>query len=228
VAATSGEAFEAGGRGRAVPPPEARLRVGGCDMLLLGTVAGFVPDGERVQSVFAAFQPDAVALGVPAEDVAALDALAQGGEAALMQPDDLQVRLLELLARFGATRIPSPDLQAAHTAAKAAGIPLVALDMDDQEHSAAYVQRVKVRHLWRAPVRDKRLLELPFGEAQDAYELAAAWDREANSTKPLRQLEALREEAMAQRLREAASRSRRLLALIPVPRLAGVLARLQP
>src|SRR5688572_16565055 len=54
-------------RGNGVHTPQARLRSGPCDVLVVGTVPGFVPDGERVAQAFHAFLPDVVALGVPPE-----------------------------------------------------------------------------------------------------------------------------------------------------------------
>ncbi|MCA1818490.1 MAG: hypothetical protein LC620_00295 [Halobacteriales archaeon] len=209
-------------------PPEARLQVGLCDVLALGTLAGFVPEGDRVRAAFAAHVPDTVALGVPPEDLPGLEGLwkAEGAREQLAEPDAASERLLKVLSRFGATRIPSPDLEVAFALARAGGIPVVAVDLDDAAHSAAYVQRVKVRHLWWAPRREAKLLARDFGDAKDPYELAAAWDAEANASRPLRQVEALREAAMADGVRTAAAVSRRLLAILPAPRLAGVVARL--
>jgi len=60
----------------AVATRQARLRIGECDVLLLGNVPGFGPDGERVEQAFHAFLPDCVALGVPPEDVRTLERLA--------------------------------------------------------------------------------------------------------------------------------------------------------
>src|SRR5688572_5872617 len=62
--------------GRPVATPQARLRIGGCDVLLLGTVAGLVPDAARVRQAFDAFMPEVIALGVPPEDLEALRLLA--------------------------------------------------------------------------------------------------------------------------------------------------------
>ena len=131
--------------------PQARLSVAGHDVLILGTIAGFVPDGERVRQAYDAFHPSVVALGVPPEDLAALDHLASVAGAAsppdLPPLDEAQERLLAQLAAFGATRIPSPDLEAAHACAKADGVPLAALDVADAEHAALFTRPVKFWHV---------------------------------------------------------------------------------
>ncbi|MES2155254.1 MAG: hypothetical protein V4510_08990 [bacterium] len=253
-----------------MPPPEARLRLGQCDVLVVGTIAGFVPDAARIDAAFAAHRPDRVALGIPPEDLATLGTLASApqpealigahqappsagrrrmsdpgagaaGIEALSDPrprtmprldagddrpiaglDAASVRLLELLGRFGPTRIPSPDLESAHRLAAAAAVPLVAIDLDDAAHAEAFTRLVKVRHLIRSNSREKKLLAEEFAAAPDAYALAAAWDAQQTRVKPLAAIERLREQHMAVRLRELAGRSARLLAILPATRMAGV------
>lgn len=193
-------------------------------MRLIGTIAGFVPDGDRVRAAFADFGPDRVALGVPPEDLAALEGLWKADEAKgeLVEPDVASEQLLKLLHRFGTTRIPSPDLEVAYGLAKAGHVAVESLDLDDATHSAEYVQRVKVRHLWMQPRREKWLLAKTFEDAKDAYDLAVAWDREANGSRPLRQIEALREETMARKLTELAPKAKRILAVVPAARFEGI------
>jgi hypothetical protein len=212
-----------------VSAPETRLRLGGCDLLVMGTIAGFVPDADRVRAAFAAHRPDRIALGVPPEDLDALRVLAEHPErhAELPGLDEMEARFQQLLGRFGATRVPSPDLEALYALAAAAGIPLESLDLDDLAHSHAYTERMKVRHLIRSSARRKKALKNDFAGAPDAYALAAAWDASLES-KPMRQVEALREDHMAMRLRVLAAVSNRLLAVVPVVRLAGVVLRLAP
>jgi hypothetical protein len=209
--------------GRRVPLPEARLRVGSCDILLLGTIAGFAPDAERVRAAFAAHRPDRVGLGVPAEDLPTLRLLAAEPHRAAELPDldEVEAHFQGLLARFGPTRVPSPDLEAAERCAAAAGVPIEALDLDDLAHSASYTQAMKVRHLMRATSRRKKALKNGFADAQDPYDLAARWDA-ALAVKPMRALEREREAHMAARLRELAGQSRNLLAIVPAARLAGI------
>ncbi len=250
-------------------PPESRQRIGDCEVFILGTVAGFVPDGERVRTAFESWRPDAVALGVPDEDLASLGFLAKhpmpasligaheappprrrlgdpGAGAAGFEfitrpapppppqdPSSLPVagldaasaRLLELLAPFGATRLPSPDLEVAWQAASAAGVRVVALDLSDDAHAAFYARSVSLFGLVGRQRAQGRALQRPI-PAQDAYELAIKWDAIVNGPRSLARVEAERERHMAARLREEAATVKRLLAVVPVARLAGVLANL--
>jgi hypothetical protein len=202
--------------------PQARLRIGGCEVLAVGTVPGFAPDGERVEQAFHAFLPECVALGVPPEDLTVLEALATADpKPELPRLDEATERLLELLARFGPTAVPSPDLERATTLARAAGIPVETLDLDDAEHSRLYTRHVKFRHVVQSNSIKRRLLKEGVDGA-DAYALSDAWDAAWTRPKGLREVEAAREGHMAERLRELAVGRARVLAVLPAPRMAGV------
>lgn len=208
--------------------PETHLRCRGARLVLLGTIAGFAPDGPRVAAAARALEPDAVALGVPPEDLAGIEALADDPErvAELPELDGPEARFHELLARFGATAIPSPDLQEAHRAAAEAGVPLVAVDLDDETHTALYTRHLKVRHLWKRGRLQDRAMERDFAEAQDAHAFACAWDAALAGMAPLQAVEAAREEAMAGGIDAACKDHARVLAVVPAPRFAGVVTRL--
>jgi hypothetical protein len=211
-----------------VPTPQAGLRLGASDLLLVGTVPGFVADGERVAQAFHAFMPGAVALGVPPEDVRTLEALAGADpKPELPEPDDVSARLLELLQRFGPTAVPSPDLERATALALEHALPLVAIDVDDAIHSQLYTHHVKFRHVVQSNSVKRRLLKDGV-EGADAYELASAWDAAWTRPRGLRAVEEAREQHMARRLRDEAKAHARLLVVLPAVRLGGVVAHLQP
>lgn len=205
--------------------PQARLQLEGHDLLILGTIAGFVPDAERVRQAYDAFHPAIVALGVPPEDLTALDHLADSASPPELPPlDEAQERLLAQLAAFGATRIPSPDLEAIHACAKADGVPLAALDVADAEHATLFTQHVKFWHVVQSNAIKARLLKHGVTGA-DAYTVAANWDAAWSKPAGLRRLEQEREAHMATRLREVC-RTGNVLAIVPSTRLPGLQARL--
>lgn len=210
-----------------MPTPQARVQVAGHDVLMLGTIAGFVPDAARVQQAYEAFRPATLALGVPPEDVVALQALADAGPAPpeLPELDDATQKLLALLAPFGDTRIPSPDLEAAYALARRDGVPVVALDLDDAQHAATYTRLVKFHHVVQSNSIKSRLTKRGV-EGRDPYDIAAAWDAQWIRPKGLARVEQERERHMAERLREAAGKGS-VLAVLPSVRLAGVVEALR-
>ncbi|MEK6976025.1 MAG: hypothetical protein AABY18_06755 [Candidatus Thermoplasmatota archaeon] len=204
--------------------PQARLDVAGNPVLLLGTIAGFVPDGERVRQAYEAFHPRVVALGVPPEDLATLDTLASASAAPAELPplDDTHERLMGLLAPFGATRVPSPDLEIAHQVARADGVPLSALDLDDDAHATLYTKHVRFHHIIQSNGIKSRLLKRGV-TGTDAYDVAANWDAAWTRPRGMRRVEDAREAHMAARLREvAAVADGNVLAVVPSTLLAGI------
>ncbi len=206
--------------------PQARIRIGSCDILVVGTLLGFVPDGERVRQAFQAFHPDLLALAVPAEDLDALARLASPDKPELPETDEVDHHILTILGRYGATRVPSPDLEAAHDEATRAKLPIEAIDLDDAAHTQLYTSNVKLRHLVQAASIRKKLLSKDFADSPDAYAFALAWDAAWNKPKGFARVEAEREAHMAQRIRDLAHGHQRLLAVVPATRFGGILAKL--
>lgn len=213
--------------------PDESVRIGACDVRVLGTIAGFVPDAARVEEAYAAFQPETLALGVPPEDIATLERLATATlPPELMESDTMTDRLFALLAPYGATRTPSPDLEVAYRLARAQGIQVEGVDLDDHAHADLFTRHVTFGNVLRSNARHRKLLRkgLPTkvaAGARDAYAVAKAWDAQLASTASLRLVDERREEHMANRLRVLSLRSHRLLAVLPVARLDGVMARLR-
>ncbi len=204
---------------------EATVQIGDAKVHLIGTIAGFVPDAERVRLALEN-GPERICLGIPPEDLEALSALHDQPDRAeeLPELDEWTQRLFEHLAPFGETRIPSPELEIAFAHAARHDIPLTALDLDDATHTEAHTHSLKLRHIVRMNTARNRMLKKPF-EAETAHELAVAWDAAEHSVKPLQAIQGLREKHMANQLRTHSHGD--TVAIVPIARLAGVLAQLE-
>jgi pheromone shutdown protein TraB len=80
---------------------------------------------------------------------------------------------------------------------------------------------VKFHHVVQSNAIKSRLLKRGV-EGADAYAVALAWDRAWNRPKGMRVVEEAREAHMAARLRELCAEPGNVLAIVPAPRLAGV------
>lgn len=209
---------------RDVAAPLETVSIGKCTVMVLGTVPGYGPDGERITEAAASFGPDAIALGVPEEDLVSLDALvADPTLADGMEPDGLDLYFLQLVAEWGQTQIlPSPDLHAAH----ATGIPLHGIDLDDDAHTQLFTDTVKVRHLVQRTGIRRRLGKSVTEDYTDPYHLACQWDEALQSIKPLAGLERAREDEMVRQIRDLAANNQRILAVVHAARFDGVVERL--
>lgn len=205
-------------------------RFGDSDVYLLGTIAGFVPDADRVRAAFERVEPTVLALGIPPEDVEGLRTLADDPDVELPDTDPTTERFFEWLEPFGKTRVPSPDLETAFQVANEKEIRVEALDLDDEDHAEVYIRANKFRHVIQSGRIQRKLLKQDFSEHPDAASLAIAWDAYQNRIPSLQAVETAREEHMAERLREIAATSPGpILAVVPVARLAGIqLSLLEP
>ncbi len=208
-----------------MPAPEEVLQLGSCRLLLMGTIPGFVPDGDRVANAIKSHGSDIIALGVPPEDLEALESLAADPSLADgLEPDELDAYMLAELEHWGATQsVPSPDLQAAH----ATGVPLVGVDLTDAQHSDRFTELVKMRHLVQRQSARKKAMKVGADGWPDPYELTAAWDAKLRAVAPLATLEDEREAAMAAGIQSATEGKAAVVAVVHSARFAGVLSRLQ-
>ena len=141
--------------------------------------------------------------------------------------DPTQQRFLELPGRYGETRVPSPDLDVAYRWAQDNHAPVEALDLDDEAHASVYIRQNKFRHVIRSGRILKRIMKEEFKDADGPHAFAVAWDDYLNSLPSLQGVEASREEHMAQRIQELAKVHDAIVAVVPAPRFAGVVARLE-
>ncbi len=249
---------------------DATVPVGSSRVRILGTIAGFLPDGERVAAALrVAPPPSAIALGVPADDLPGLARLAAdadpaslidpsekrlprgvgptGGQMSAASPlhpsvpapipddgdpdrfaglDAATAHMLSLLRRFGPTSSVPSDLVAAQRAATRLGLPVVAVDLDDEAHTAVVTSEVGMLGLVGRSRAERRALAGRFEDAPDAAALAVAFDAVRCGTRGLRRVEEAREVEMAARLRALTSTHAALVAVVPAARFAGVVARL--
>lgn len=209
-----------------IRPVEATVRIGASDVLVLGTVAGAGQDGERVAEAIDAFGPEAIALGIPEEDLPALATLVADPSTAeeLPEVEGPEALFLEELARFGDVLVaPSPDL----AAAERSGLALHAVDLDDHAHTELYTASVKVRHLVQRASARTKATKMDWSTVADRFALAQQWDAILSKPKPIKAIEVAREVHMAERIEDLARDHGRLLAVVPAARFEGVVSRLR-
>lgn len=183
----------------------------------MGTIPGFVPDGDLVRAKIAELQPDVIALGIPPEDLEGLRQLMENP--ALMDDipeiDGVEALLMSALMAHGEVQVvPSPDLQAVMES----GRPVVAVDMDDSAHTDLYTQSVKIRHLIHKGRIANKLEKTPITR-EDPHEMVQAWDAAQAKVAPIAALEKKCEEYMAAEIKKLDGI---VLAIVHTARRAGV------
>lgn len=197
----------------------------GGDLELAGGVLGLVEDGPDLAAHLERGAYEAVLLGVPFEDLDAIRATHGHEQAKPFERDETDEVYLAQLGRFGTVRVPPGDLYAAYGHAASRGLPVEAIDLGDEGHSETWTQHVGMFELLRNNRRLKRLPAETFA-ASTAEEFAYEWDRKLFPTKGLRRVQDDREVWMARRTAELVRDRRRVFALVPLARWAGVRDRL--
>ena len=202
-----------------------RLTVDGTTLHMLASVKGLVTEGDTVREAFAAAEPAAVALGVSPGEVEGLREW-DGEPYDLSGWDELYGLALALLVDDDGVRLPPPAFRVAVEAADAAGVPVEGLDLDEEAFTTTYTEQVSTWQWFRYDRLQKRLRKRGF-VAETPEELALEVDNRVCTFKGYAAVERAREAEMARRLREVCAAHDPVLAIIELPRVPGVLERLQ-
>ena len=204
------------------------MTVGSARVHVLGAVHGLMSEAAVVEEAFRASQPDAVALGIAPGELDGLDEHARGEPS---EPDqevtiDPSEHYALGLSRYGDIGLPPPDLVAAVALAREHGVEPVAVDLDGTQYDEIFAANVGPFAFFRYGRRVQKMGKRP-PRAPDAVAFALAWDARIRALRGFDRVEAAREEAIARRVEDLATRHRSVLVLVDVARAEGVVARLK-
>ncbi len=198
------------------------VEVKGSRVHVLGVVKGLVSEEGKVESAIANLSPDVIGLSVSKEQLAALRSPEAWDEYEL---SPLESAYKTLMQEFGEVRLPSPAFVKALEIAESSKVPVIPIDMNDNDYTEVYCQKVGAMDLVREGAFSKSVKRRKFDGASPES-LAIDWDRRVNKAKGFRKLEAERERHMARALVKLCSRYRTVLALVDCERADGVIGRL--
>jgi hypothetical protein len=185
---------------------------------LLAAVRGLVSEAEAVRLAVESFGPDAVAIAVGREDLAAL--LAYDGLD--YAPENWEEELYVAgLSAWGEVRKPPPCFVEAVRLAQARGIPVRALDFNDEDYTEKYITLVTAWDLLGHSRTEKRARTHGF-IASTPDEFVVEFDGLVNDPDGYVALERARERHIAARIGKLAKKHHALLAVIEYERMAGV------
>lgn len=198
------------------------VEVNGSRVHVLGVVKGLVSEEEKVESAIAKLSPDVIGLSVSKEQLAALRSK-EAWEDYELSP--LETAYKTLMQEFGEVKLPSPAFVKALEIAESSKVPVIPIDMNDNDYTEVYCQKVGAMDLVREGAFSKSVKRRKFDGASPES-LAIDWDRRVNKAKGFRKLEAERERHMARALVKLCSRYRTVLALVDCERADGVIGQL--
>lgn len=202
-----------------------RITQGSRTLIILGTVQGLVSERKKVRDAYTKLKPEVVALPISEEMITGLRAAVRG-EVKEVQTSSIDDLFAEHLRRFGEVQIPPPSLAEALELAEKYGAKVVALDMNEEEYSDAYVKYVSSFHFWARIWRLRRLKKKTFS-VDTPEDFVVMWDRYISRLKGYASLERARERFMAERALELLENHTKVLALVEHERLEGVIAEIR-
>ena len=199
------------------------LDLGGTRVVLLPVIRGLVSERARVRRAIEDAHPAAVAVSISRQELEAL--VVHGGETA--EPSGLEEEVYVAgLSNFGAVEKPPPCFTEAVAVARALGIPVHPLDMEEGDFSETYVREVSGLEFVVAGIRRSRLRRWrPRADSAEAFVLS--WDARVNRSRGLTALQERREAHIAERLRDLSHASGSLVALVDLERSRGIADRLR-
>lgn len=195
------------------------VRMGVGEVHILPAVRGLPSEARKVTDAFESMRPTTVALSVSPEDAASIRRL----RSAPMESDRIEDEVyIAGLSAWEDPVMPPPCFTQALRLADRSGVPVEALDFDEEAYADAYTASVSAFELILQGRLEGKLSKKKF-RVSTPEEFVLAWDATVNRPAGFAGLQRKRERHMAGRLQEVVARSRRVLAVIEVERVSGVL-----
>ncbi len=200
---------------------KARMfKTGRCTIHVLPVIKGLVSESDRVKRAFDALHPDKMAISISKEELEGLKNMPTDFEPDLSRYEEMYVKGL---SRFGEVAAPPPCYVAALELAEHFGVPLVAVDLDEQSYTELYCAAVPGTTLFRHSTRTWILKRRNFG-AESAEDFVTSWDRAVNKLEGFETIEKKRAETMASNIISACNGATQLLAVVELERFLDVVS----
>jgi hypothetical protein len=194
------------------------VEINGSTIHILPVVKGLVSEGETVEKAIKEANPDAIAISISKEELAALGTKEDYGK---YEMSDLEEIYSVLLEKFGEIEIPPPCYVKARDIGTAMSITLVPIDMNEEAYTETYCHEVGGVDLIRESMFVKRAHRKRF-DFTSAGAFALDWDKKINKPGGFQKLNQKREEHMAEALGRLTGKYRTILAVIEYERAGNV------
>lgn len=196
------------------------LQVGDCKVDILPIVNGLISEADRVREEFSDHEAYGVALSI--EGIQCLKNRRNIEE--MFDVSELDMVYAKHLERFGEVEIPSPAMYTFIDLVTERGKLCIPLDMNDSDFTELYCDNVGAMEFIKEHNVAKKGMKRIF-DGSTPEKMAKQWDDFVNSNlKSYGKLSKLREEHIANEIKDIAKYKRELLAIIEVERVDGVVS----
>ena len=196
------------------------LQIGDCKVDILPIVNGLISEADRVREEFSEHEAYGVALSI--EGIQCLKNRRNIEE--MFDVSELDMVYAKHLERFGEVEIPSPAMYTFIDLVTERGKLCIPLDMNDSDFTELYCDNVgAIEFIKEHNVAKKGMKRIFDGSTPE--KMAKQWDDFVNSNlKSYGKLSKLREEHIANEIKDIAKYKRELLAIMEVERVDGVVS----
>ncbi len=190
------------------------------DLLIIGAIKGLVSEGKEIEKILRKRMPDTAGLSISPSEMAGLREYIAADEP-VVELFGHEIAYLELLMEFGKVRAPSPSYMVPVKVTKELGIPLIPLDMDDDEFADTYIRNVSGMDFVSHMMIEKKVSKKSF-KVRDVEDFIMQWDAAINKNKGLMAVEREREEYMGKKLANL-SKKGEMVAIVDFERMDGII-----
>jgi hypothetical protein len=199
------------------------IKIGECNVTVVSIVKGLTSEKEKVSEALKNdYEAVGVALGI--EDIEAIRHRTDiKGE---LEPSDIDSVYSYFLKNYGPIDMPDPSFCLLIDRCSAENIPVIPLDMTDEDYSKVYCDTVstldflKEKHILKKAMKTK-------WDPSSAEAFAVQWDDVVNEIKGYMKMSQIREKYIADQIRDTARYRKTLLVLIELERAKGIIANLE-
>jgi hypothetical protein len=181
----------------------ARIASGG-EFLLLGPVRGLSAEVPPLLAAIDEFRPDALGLGLSADEMKALTEYFVRSEADPVVPlTSNEASEVRGLSRFGEVRVPNPSYVEILRWTHGSALPVTALDPSDERTASLFTEHISYVELVRRTVNERAVSRHPPASTT-ADDFALDWDRKVAGGRGSRDFAAARDRYLVRGARRLA------------------------
>ena len=200
------------------------IRIGDCSIDIIPIIKGLISEKDKVISALSSKDYDSAGISWGIEEIEAVRRRAEiTGE---NETNDIDVVYLYKLKTFGEVDMPDPAFTYLIDEFSKNGKAVIPLDMSDDEFAKAYCDNVSTFDFLKENKIVKKAMKREF-DMTSPETFVTEWDSLINEIKGYRKMNIVKEEFIAEQIRDVAKYRKNALVLVDYERFDGIMSLLE-
>lgn len=200
------------------------VKIGECTFDIVPVIKGLISEKDKVLEALNSGDYDAAAVALGPEDVTAITRRAEiKGE---YETSDIDIIYSRHIIDFGNIDMPDPASTLLIDECNARNIPVIPLDMSDDDYTKLYCETVTTTEFLKEKRIAKKALKKKFDKSSPE-KFVIQWDALMNKIKGYSKMSKYREAYMSEQMIDTAKYRKHVLAVIEYERVDGVISMLE-